>query len=65
MGEKADLKQQVQEWASRVGKPKARELLRQEKISPSMAVKLVRGCYPSDVGQLAGAAILRAMAKSA
>jgi hypothetical protein len=64
MGKKQDLKQIVLEMASRVGKLKAHELLLSEKVAPSTATKLLRGSYPSEIGELLGAAILRADEKA-
>lgn len=55
-----NLKQIVKDMAQRVGTLQAHGFLIGEKVSPSTATKLIKGTYPSQVGELLGAAILRA-----
>lgn len=55
-----DPREIVQEIIKMVGKRKAERLLIHEKISPSVASKLARGAYPSEIGELVADAILRA-----
>lgn len=55
-----DPKQTVMEIVQMVGRPEAERLLISEKLSPSLATKLVRGLYESQVRALVADAIERA-----
>ena len=55
-----DPREIVQELVQMIGKRKAERLLISENISPSVANKLARNAYPSEIGELVAAAILRA-----
>lgn len=56
-----DLKRMAEEFANKVGKPEARKLLVLEGISPHTADKIISGRYPSEIGDLLGAAIKRVL----
>ncbi len=56
-----DPKKLIKELASQVGRPEAKRLLVTEGISVSVADKLVRDVYKSDVGLLVQDAISRAI----
>jgi hypothetical protein len=56
-----DLKKKAEEFAAKVGKPKARKALVLEGVSPHTADKIISGRYPSEIGELLGAAIERAI----
>lgn len=56
-----DLKKMAEEFAKRVGKPRARKLLVLEGVSPHTADKIISGRYPSEIGELLGAAIERVL----
>ncbi len=60
-----DPKTVVQDIIRLVGKRKAERLLIGAKVSPSVAGKLVRGKYESEVGELIAAAIETARAVAA
>ncbi len=55
-----DFKQIAFEMGQRVGTVEAHNMLTAQKVSPSTATKLLSGKYPSEVGPLVGAAIVRA-----
>ncbi len=55
-----DPKKIVEELVEMLGKPRAERLLIEADVSPSLAGKLVRGTYPSQIGILVGAAIAKA-----
>ncbi len=57
----SDLKREVRLWAKRIKRREAIALLVKNKISASVAVKLVRGAYPSEPGPLLEDAIKKAM----
>lgn len=57
-----DPKQLVQEMVRRLGKREAERLLINARVSSSVAGKLIRGTYPSEVGELVAAAIEKAHA---
>lgn len=57
-------KELVQVIANQVGKPKARELLREEGLAKVTADRLVRGTYEPEVKRLVQGAIERAFARA-
>lgn len=56
-----DPKDIVRQLEALVGKRAARRLMVVEGLSPSTADKLLRECYPSEVGALLGDALERAL----
>jgi hypothetical protein len=54
----------VKEIIKLMGEPEAERLLIEAGLSPSLAAKLKRGKYKSEVGRLAADAIARAKAKA-
>lgn len=63
MGKKSP-KELVQVIANQVGKPRARELLREEGLAKVTADRLVRGTYEPEVKRLVQGAIERAFNRS-
>lgn len=64
MAKRTDYKAAVKELVNQVGKLEAQKLLIAAGVSPSAAYKLTNNNYPSEIGGLLGAAIMRAIAAS-
>ncbi len=64
MAKRTDPKAAVKELVNQVGKLEAQRMLIAANVSPSASYKLTNSNYPSVVGALMGAAIMRAIAAS-
>lgn len=60
---RAELKATIVEWANAIGANEALARLVRQKISPSMAEKLIRGRYPSEPIEIVRDVLLRELAK--